>query len=80
MVLCMGAAKVGARITVEAANEPAVNVEAVVEILLRDIFEFEEAAQKDPEQEQLNRGFPEYYRELIKPRWTLYRFTLSIKV
>ena len=55
MILCTGAAKVGARITVEAANEPAVNVEAVVESLLRDIFEFEEAAQKDPEPEQLNK-------------------------
>ena len=54
MILCTGAAKVGARITVEAANEPAVILEAVVESLLRDIFEFEEAAQKDPEPEQLN--------------------------
>ena len=40
------AAKVAARITVEAANEPAVNVEAVVEKLLRDIFA---SAQIDPE-------------------------------
>ena len=49
-----GAAKVAARITVEAANEPAVNVEALVDRLLRDIFESEEAAQIDPEPEQLN--------------------------
>ena len=33
-----GAAKVATRITVEAANGPAVNVEVVVEGLLRDIF------------------------------------------
>ena len=39
-----GAAKVAVRITVAAANEPTVNVEALVERLLRDIFESEEAA------------------------------------
>ena len=53
----MGAAKVAARITVEAENEPSVNVEAVVERLLRDIFEFEEAAQRDSEPKQLNEIF-----------------------
>ena len=37
------------RITIEAANGPAVNVEAVVKRLLRDIFEVEEAAKTDPE-------------------------------
>ena len=44
-------------ITVEVANEPAVNVEAFVGRLLRDIFESEEAAQRDPEPEQLNEIF-----------------------
>ena len=44
-------------ITVEAANEPAVNLEAVVERLLEDLFESEEAAQRDPEPEQLNKIF-----------------------
>ena len=53
----MGAAKVAARITVEAENKPSVNVEAVVERLLRDIFEFEEAAQRDSEPKQLNEIF-----------------------
>ena len=53
----MGAAKVAARITVEAENEPSVNVEAVVERLLRDIFEFEEASQRDSEPKQLNEIF-----------------------
>ena len=38
------AAKVASMITVEVANEPAVNVEAFVGRLLRDIFESEEAA------------------------------------
>ena len=46
--------EVAARITVEAANEPAVNVETVVERLLTDIFEVEEAAQINPDLEQLN--------------------------
>ena len=40
---------------------------------LNEIFEVEEAAQKDPESEQRINGFPEYHRELIKPRLTLYR-------
>ena len=53
------AAKVAAGITVEAANEPEVNVEAVVERLQRDIFESEEAGKIDPKQEQLINGFPE---------------------
>ena len=49
----LGAAKVAAGITVESANEPEVNVEAVVERLQRDIFESEEAGKIDPKQEQL---------------------------
>ena len=49
------AAKVATRITV--ANGPAVNVESVVKRFLRDIFEVEEAAMTDPEQEQLNHDF-----------------------
>ena len=57
-----GAAKVAARITVEAANTPAVIVEAGQ---LNEILEFEEAAQVDPEQEQLNNGFPESNKKQI---------------
>ena len=54
----VGAAKLAVyMITVEAANEPAVNVEAVVKRLLRDIFESEEPAQRDPEPEQLKEIF-----------------------
>ena len=49
-----GAAKVATRITVEAATGPSVNVETVVERLLRDIFESEESAQIDLDPEQLN--------------------------
>ena len=41
----LGVAQVAARITVEAAKEPAVIVGAVVERLLGEIFESEEAAQ-----------------------------------
>ena len=74
-------------------------MEAVVEGLLGDILESEEAAQRDPKLEQLNeifefeeavqrdpetgvdeQWFSRIHRELIKPRSTLYRFTLSIKV
>ena len=39
-----GAVKVAYKITVEAANEPAVNEEEVVKRFLRDIFESKEAA------------------------------------
>ncbi len=38
-------------ITIEAANGPAVNVEAVVKRLLRDIFEPLRLRKTDPEQE-----------------------------
>ena len=55
-------------------------MEAVVESLLRDIFEFEEAAQIDPKEEQLNNGFPESNKKHVLPRLALYRFTLLIKV
>ena len=48
---------VAARITVEAANGTAVNGEAVVERLLRYIFESEEAAKIDLDWEQLNEIF-----------------------
>ena len=51
------AAQVIVRITVEAANEPADNVEAVVERLIGDIFKSEEAAEWDPEPEVLNKIF-----------------------
>ena len=47
----LGAAKVAPRITVEAPNGPAVNVEAVVKRLLRDIFEPLRLRKTDPEQE-----------------------------
>ena len=57
VVEILRAAKVATRITVEAANGPAVNVEAVVKRFLRGIFEVEEAAMTDPEQEQLNHDF-----------------------
>ena len=57
---------------------------AVVERLLGEIFEFEEAAQIDSEPEQLNgildNCFPEFNKKQILRRLTLYRFTLSIKV
>ena len=49
-----GAAKVATKITVDAATGPTVNVEAVVEIF---ICESEEAAQIDPDPEQLNEIF-----------------------
>ena len=39
------------------ANQPALNVEAVFERLLGDLFESEEAAQRDYELEQLNKIF-----------------------
>ena len=52
-----GAAKVATRSTVEAATGPTVNVEAVFEGLLGDIFESEEAAQIDYDPEQLNERF-----------------------
>ena len=52
-----GSTKVTAKITVEAANEPAVNEEEVVERFLRDIFESKEAAHRDPEPEQRNEIF-----------------------
>ena len=50
-----GAAKVATRITVEAATGPTLNVEAVVERLLRDIVESEETAQIDLDPEQQNK-------------------------
>ena len=50
-----GAAKVATRITVETATGPTLNVEAVVERLLRVIFESEETAQIEPETEQQNK-------------------------
>ena len=62
-----GSTKVTAKITVEAANEPAVNVEAVVERLLGDIFESKEAAQRDPEPEQLNKIFEAEEASQIDP-------------
>ena len=52
-----GAAKVATRSTVEAATGPTVNVEAVFEGLLGDIFESEEVAQIDYDPEQLNERF-----------------------
>ena len=51
------AAKVATRITVETATGSAVNVEAVVKRLLRNISASEEAAQIDPDPEQLNEIF-----------------------
>ena len=63
VVETQGTATVAVRITVEAANEPAVNVEAVVERWLRGRYrseeakrdiEFEEAAQIDVKLEMLN--------------------------
>ena len=51
------AAKVATRITVETATGSAVNVEAVVERLLRNVSDSEEAAQIDPDPEQLNEIF-----------------------
>ena len=49
-------------------------------IFENEIFEFEEAAQIDPEQKQLNNCFPEFNKKQILPRLTLYRFTLTIQV
>ena len=66
VVETQGTATVAVRITVEAANEPAVNVEAVVERWLRGRYrseeakrdiEFEEAAQIDAKLERLREIF-----------------------
>ena len=54
-------------ITVEAAYKPAVNLKAVVERSLEDLFESEEAAQRDPEPEQLNKIFESKEAAKIDP-------------
>ena len=85
-----GTAKVAAGITVEGANEPEqlneiVEFEEAAQIdsgpeQLNEMFEVKEAPQRDPEYEQLNNGFPESNKKQTLPRFTLYRFTLTLKV